>query len=144
MDGSNVTISNGRVTAIGGDQGGAGIGGGFWASGSDITISGGEVEATGGDLAAGISGGNGGNGTDIEISGGKVAAKVGMSGAGIGGGCRGTGSDLTISGDAQVKAQGGDSEYNGLVQAPGLATAAVAAVAYLRLTATKSNRIPPG
>ena len=113
---SNITITGGEIIATGGN-GGAGIGGGRDSgpnSASGILISGGKVTATGGDFGgAGIGGGNWSSASDITITGGEVTAKGGTNGAGIGGGWNGRGGNLSvsISGDAQVKVQGGDSDY---------------------------------
>ena len=68
---------DGSLTAEGGDNGGAGIGGGMESTGSNIKITGGTIEAVGGEGAAGIGGGVYGSGRDIEISGGKVSATGG-------------------------------------------------------------------
>ena len=110
-DGKNITITGGTVNVTGGDNGGAGIGGGsvgFWGgesgSGKNITINGGTVNATGTDGGAGIGGGENGNGEDITINGGKVNASGAYGGAGIGGGVNGIGSKVTVSGAAQVTA----------------------------------------
>lgn len=113
---SNIMITGGEIIATGGN-GGAGIGGGRDSgpnSASGILISGGKVTATGGDFGgAGIGGGNWSSASDITITGGEVTAKGGTNGAGIGGGWNGSGGNLSvsISGDAQVKVQGGDSDY---------------------------------
>ena len=113
---SNITITGGEIIATGGN-GGAGIGGGRDSgpnSASGILISGGKVTATGGDFGgAGIGGGNWSSASDITITGGEVTAKGGTNGAGIGGGWNGRGGNLSVSitGDAQVKVQGGDSDY---------------------------------
>ena len=99
------------MNAAGGDNGGAGIGGGDSGSGEAITITGGTVEATGGDFGAGIGGGSWGNGEDITIKGGTVEANGGLFGAGIGGGSAasigGSGKNITITGGT-VKAAGGE------------------------------------
>ena len=105
-NGSNITISGGKVGAPTGLNG-AGIGGGQHGSGSNITISGGEVNAIGGESGAGIGGGHTGDGSDITISGGEVSASGGKSGAGIGGGVYGKGEGITVSGNAQLKVRGG-------------------------------------
>ena len=82
----NLTITDengtaGSLESTGGDDGGAGIGGGSMGSGSDITIQGST----------------------------EVTAQGGTGGSGIGGGRQSTGSEnITVSGDAQVKAQGGE------------------------------------
>ncbi len=105
--GSNITISGGIVTATGGECG-AGIGGGSYGSGSNITISGGTVTAAGGKEGAGIGGGNNGEGSNITISGGVITATGGSEGAGIGGGYYESGSNITISGGT-VTAAGGSN-----------------------------------
>ena len=98
-----IIITEGTVTAIGGD-GGAGIGGGDCSSGSTITITGGTVTATGGDEGAGIGGGSDGSGGTITITGGTVTATGGNGGAGIGKGKRGSdsGTFSTKNGNAFI------------------------------------------
>ena len=127
---------DGSLTAEGGDNGGAGIGGGMESTGSNIKITGGTIEAVGGEGAAGIGGGVYGSGRDIEISGGKVSAtggdanenlhssRPGAAGIGDGAGTGGVGADtggeivpdapsnpnhIYISGDAEVEAKAGAS-----------------------------------
>ena len=104
---------DGSLNAKGG-QDGAGIGGGAYGNGSDITITGGKVTATGGMFAAGIGGGMHRDGNDITISGGEVSAAGGRCGAGIGGGldARSSG-DVTVSGDAKLKVRGGKADSDG-------------------------------
>lgn len=87
----NIVINGGNITATGGSDGGAGIGGGNHASCGNITISGGTVTATGGNKAAGIGSGFEGFCGNITISGGIVEATGGSDsdqyhGAGIGSG----------------------------------------------------------
>ena len=99
----------GSLTATGGFNS-AGIGGGYLGDGKNITITGGTVNTTGGDNGgAGIGGGaEGGGGNNITIKGGTVTATGGgyrgTGGAGIGGGVNGIGSKVTVSGAAQVTA----------------------------------------
>ena len=125
---------DGSLTAEGGDNGGAGIGGGMESTGSNIKITGGTIEAVGGVGAAGIGGGVYGTGRDIEISGGKVSAtggdanenlhpsRPGAAGIGDGAGTEGREIDpdappsnpdnpnhIIISGDAEVEAKAGAS-----------------------------------
>ena len=125
---------DGSLTAEGGDNGGAGIGGGMESTGSNIKITGGTIEAVGGEGAAGIGGGVYGPGRDIEISGGKVSAtggdanenlhpsRPGAAGIGDGAGTEGREIDpdappsnpdnpnhIIISGDAEVEAKEGAS-----------------------------------
>ncbi|MBS7082236.1 MAG: hypothetical protein KH061_02410 [Faecalibacterium prausnitzii] len=125
---------DGSLTAEGGDNGGAGIGGRMESTGSNIKITGGTIEAVGGEGAAGIGGGVYGPGRDIEISGGKVSAtggdmdekldpsRPGAAGIGDGAGTEGREIDpdappsnpdnpnhIIISGDAEVEAKAGAS-----------------------------------
>ena len=129
---------DGSLTAEGGDNGGAGIGGGMESTGSNITIRGGTIEAVGGEGAAGIGGGVYGQSRDIEISGGKVSAtggdanenldpsRPGAAGIGDGAGTEGREIDpdappsnpdnpnhIIISGDAEVEAKAGASTGGG-------------------------------
>ena len=129
---------DGSLTAEGGDNGGAGIGGGMESTGSNIKITGGTIEAVGGKGAAGIGGGVYGQGRDIEISGGKVSAtggdakenldpsRPGAAGIGDGAGTEGREIDpdappsnpdnpnhIIISGDAEVEAKAGASTGGG-------------------------------
>ena len=118
-DGKNITITGGTVNVTGGDNGGAGIGGGAeGGGGNNITIKGGTVTATGGgyrgNSGAGIGGGSGGSGENITINGGKVTATGGSYAAGIGGGSvgfwggeSGSGKNITINGGT-VNATGTD------------------------------------
>ena len=118
-DGKNITITGGTVNVTGGDNGGAGIGGGAeGGGGNNITIKGGTVTATGGGYSgtggAGIGGGSSGSGENITINGGKVTATGGSYAAGIGGGSvgfwggeSGSGKNITING-GKVTATGTD------------------------------------
>ena len=118
-DGKNITITGGTVNVTGGDNGGAGIGGGAeGGGGNNITIKGGTVTATGGGYSgtggAGIGGGSSGSGENITINGGKVTATGGSYAAGIGGGSvgfwggeSGSGKNITITGGT-VNATGTD------------------------------------
>ena len=118
-DGKNITITGGTVNVTGGDNGGAGIGGGAeGGGGNNITIKGGTVTATGGGYSgtggAGIGGGSSGSGENITINGGKVTATGGSYAAGIGGGRvgfwggeSGSGKNITINGGT-VNATGTD------------------------------------
>ena len=130
--------TKGSLTAEGGGDGGAGIGGGMESTGSNITIRGGTIEAVGGEGAAGIGGGEYGTGHDIEITGGKVSAsggsysgyegdtRSGAAGIGDGAGTEGREIDpdappsnpdnpnhIIISGDAEVEAKAGASNGGG-------------------------------
>ena len=107
----DIVIESGTITAIGGTQGGAGIGGSLsygTSSFGSITITGGNVTATGGYGSAGIGGGNSGGayGCDsIVISGGTVAAYGGDFAVGIGSGRRCTCGSIVIEGGT-VTAEG--------------------------------------
>ena len=95
----NITINGGKITAAGGDEWAAGIGGS--KNGCDsIIINGGVVEATGSKQAPGIGGsafyGN------VIINGGSVTATGGSYGPGLGGGRI----EVTIN-DGRVIANGG-------------------------------------
>ena len=128
---------DGSLTAEGGGEGGAGIGGGYESGAGNLEITGGTVKAVGGAGAAGIGGGEYGTGHDIEITGGKVSATGGDAderldssrpgAAGIGDGA-GAWSELDpdappsnpdnpnhiiISGDAEVEAKAGASTGGG-------------------------------
>ena len=118
-DGKNITITGGTVNVTGGDNGGAGIGGGAeGGGGNNITIKGGTVSGTGcgfrGTGCAGIGGGCSGSVKNITINGGKVTATGGSYAAGIGGGSvgfwggeSGSGKNITINGGT-VNATGTD------------------------------------
>ena len=105
------TDKNGSLTATGGRNGGAGIGGRNIKNAGKIEITGGTITAIGSEDGAGIGGGGGGGGiggdADITISGGTITAIGGQSeqigGAGIGGGGYGGSADITITGDAVIK-----------------------------------------
>ena len=72
---------------------------------SNITITGGDITAIGGnDTAAGIGGGCDGTGKNIRIEGNAHVTAVARSGAGIGGGTGG-GNSITITDDAVVNAR---------------------------------------
>lgn len=107
---SNITITDGNITAISGWYG-AGIGGGDNGYGKDITITGDATVKASGYHGAGIGGGPG-DGSDgsgkVTISGHANVTAFSNAGAGIGGGTSGC-ADVTISEDATVFAQG----YNG-------------------------------
>ena len=122
---------DGSLTAEGGGDGGAGIGGKHESGAGNIGITGGTIKAVGGEGAAGIGGGVYGTGRDIEISGGKVSATGGAAdekldasrpgAAGIGDGAgteKGEAypdappsnpNNIYISGDAEVEAKAGAS-----------------------------------
>ena len=122
---------DGSLTAEGGGDGGAGIGGKHESGAGNIEITGGTIEAVGGEGAAGIGGGVYGTGHDIEISGGKVSAtggaadekldasRTGAAGIGDGAGTEkgevypdappSNPNNIYISGDAEVEAKAGAS-----------------------------------
>ena len=118
---------DGSLTAEGGGDGGAGIGGKHESGAGNIEITGGTIKAVGGEGAAGIGGGVYGTGRDIEISGGKVSATGGAAdekldasrpgAAGIGDGAGvlseidpgapSNPNNIIICGDAEVTAKAG-------------------------------------
>ena len=108
----------GTVTANGGSNKGAGIGGKKNESGGTVNIYGGTVTATGSGGGAGIGGGwasvgTGGTGGTITIYGGTVTANgSGMGGAGIGGGTSQSAGIVTI--------YGGTVTANGNNKSPGI------------------------
>ena len=143
-DGKNITITGGTVNVTGGDNGGAGIGGGAeGGGGNNITIKGGTVTATGGGYSgtggAGIGGGSSGSGENITINGGKVTATGGSYAAGIGGGENGNGEDITING-GKVNASGayGGAGIGGGVNGIG-SKVTVSGAAQVTATATGSG-----
>ena len=121
--GTDITINGGIINATGGtgsNDGGAGIGGGYYA-GCDVTINGGTVNATGGAGAAGIGGGylNADHST-VTINGGAVDAYGTSGGAGIGSGRIGSGFDYELDSDCIVKITGGTVTAHGGVTGAGI------------------------
>jgi len=116
--GGTVTINGGKITAIGGEDGGAGIGGGYEGQGCTLTVTGGEISAYGGDRGAGIGGGVYGDGGTVAISGGTVAARGSNGGADIGPGFDGavagtntfTGGSIRLVNDAIAPAPSNATE----------------------------------
>ena len=107
----DLTINGGIISATGGKDGGAGIGGGFQGACGNVVINGGTVTAVGGGSfgGAGIGGGAASEiaGGKITINGGTVTATGGeYGGAGIGGGYGGGFEKITINGGS-VTATGG-------------------------------------
>lgn len=77
---------------------------GLWDT-SNITITGGDITAVGGGYGAGIGGGYGGDASNIRIGGNAHVTAYGEGGAAIGSGYHSTGSsDITITDHATVKA----------------------------------------
>ena len=109
-DTSNITITGGEITAIGGNDGGCGIGGGGrpGGTGKNICIKGNaHVTAAGAEGAAIGGGASGGN--SITITDHAVVDAYGAWGSAIGDGGlysgNGSATTITISGDATVKAE---------------------------------------
>ena len=107
-DTSNITITGGKITAIAGNDGGAGIGGGNNGTGKNICIKGNaDVTAVSQDGAA-IGGGTG-SGNSVTITDDAVVNAYSASAAAIGnGGQVGRPNDpttITISGKATVHAE---------------------------------------
>ncbi len=118
--GKNISIKNAEVHAIGGPEGGAGIGGGGSSStecidenrdGINITIESGDVHAVTNSSCAAIGGGTKGDGKNIVINGGTVYAESAGTGPAIGGSFQNAQSgalDLTING-GEITAVGNES-----------------------------------
>lgn len=107
-DTSNITITGGKITAIAGYDGGAGIGGGYDGTGKNIRIEGNaDVIAAAGEGAA-IGGGTG-SGNSVTITDDAVVKAYSVYGAAIGGGDSeghlNSPSTITISGNATVHAE---------------------------------------
>ena len=107
-DTSNITITGGQITAIGGNDGAAAIGGGYDGTGKNIRIKGNaDVIAAAGEGAA-IGGGTG-SGNSVTITDDAVVNAYAVYGAAIGGGDSeghlNSPSTITISGNATVHAE---------------------------------------
>ena len=146
----------GTVTAKGGPDYGAGIGGKRHESGGTVNIYGGTVTATGSGGGAGIGGGwagvgTGGTGGTITIYGGTVTANgSGMGGAGIGGGTNQSAGIVTIYGGT-VTANGnytspgigpGNKGDGGTLTVCGGSVTAVGADRNIAIACTVKNTIP--
>ena len=116
-EGSSLTVygqvnGSGRLVAVGGDGGAAGIGGREGGACGAVTINGGEVSSAGGsDYSSGASGigtGNGGYGGSVTINGGKVTASGNEYGAGIGDDYRGRNMTVIINGGTVTATGGAD------------------------------------
>ena len=107
-DTSNITITGGKITAIGGNDGAAAIGGGYDGTGKNIRIKGNaDVIAAAGEGAA-IGGGTG-SGNSVTITDDAVVKAYSVYAAAIGGGDSeghlNSPSTITISGNATVHAE---------------------------------------
>ena len=107
-DTSNITITGGKITAIGGNDGAAAIGGGYDGTGKNIRIEGNaHVTAAAGEGAA-IGGGTG-SGNSVTITDDAVVNAYSAYDAAIGGGDSeghlNSPSTITISGNATVHAE---------------------------------------
>lgn len=105
-DTSNITITGGDITAVGGYYG-AGVGGGNGGDASNIRIEGNAHVTAFADGGAAIGTGDGGS-SDITITGHANVDAAGRCGAAIGLGNLGYQTTITISGDATVNAEGVD------------------------------------
>jgi uncharacterized repeat protein (TIGR02543 family) len=161
-DGAGLQLSNGAdlviteafdggsLEAMGGDIGGAGIGGGYETSAGDITIDGGTITATGSSSGgAGIGGGYETSAGDITIDGGTITA-MGSSrgGAGIGGGDGSFNSvasvgEITIN-DGMVTADGIGAGIGGGYVAGDNANASADAITILGGTVTATGIMGAG
>ena len=107
-DTSNITITGGKITAIGGNDGAAAIGGGYDGTGKNIRIEGNaDVTAAAGEGAA--IGGGCGSGNSVTITDDAVVNAYSAYDAAIGGGDSegplNRPSTITISGNATVHAE---------------------------------------
>ena len=104
--GSTLSINgSGILTTTGGNNGGAGIGGGNGGSAGSMTFSGGSVSAVGGGGGAGIGGGNGGAGSSVLVDGENtmVSSSGDQNGYDIGSGHNNSnGGSLTLKNNATV------------------------------------------
>lgn len=144
-EGTTLTISGtGSLNAVGGSDGGAGIGTGLAQdeekTGGNITINGGTINATGGSFGAGIGCGQAYSKTEnnnatnkcgnISITGGTVTATGGLTAAGIGTGTATINYEnkfaSTVCGDILIT--GGTVTANGDVAAAGIGTGSVTTI----------------
>ena len=103
---SNITITGGDITAVGGVYG-AGIGGGSDEDASNIRIEGNAHVTAFADGGAAIGAGDGGS-SDVTITGNATVDAAGRCGAAIGLGNTGYQTTITISDNATVNAEGVD------------------------------------
>ena len=107
-DTSNITITGGKITAIAGWDGGAGIGGGYGGTGKNIRIEGNADVFAAASAGAGIGGGTG-SGNSVTITDDAVVDAYSAFAAAIGnGGNAGRSNEpttITISGNATVHAE---------------------------------------
>ena len=107
-DTSNITITGGKITAIAGWDGGAGIGGGYGGTGKNIRIEGNADVFAAASAGAGIGGGIG-SGNSVTITDDAVVDAYSAFAAAIGnGGNAGRSNEpttITISGNATVHAE---------------------------------------
>ena len=147
----SVNIYGEKVTATGGTyapgnavSGGAGIGGGAWASqGGPINIYRGEVYADSGVFAAAIGGGDEGANGEINISGGYVEAKAHYDislaltrqagGAGIGSG------DKNSTANGKITISGGEVKASGTYYGAGIGSGDESKVAHGEILITGGN-----
>lgn len=107
-DTSNITITGGKITAIAGNDGGAGIGGGYNGTGKNIRIEG-NADVTAVSSAGAAIGGGTGSGNSVTITDDAVVDAYSAFAAAIGNGDQvGRPNDpttITISGNATVHAE---------------------------------------
>lgn len=107
-DTSNITITGGKITAIAGNDGGAGIGGGYNGTGKNIRIEG-NADVTAVSSAGAAIGGGTGSGNSVTITDDAVVDAYSTFAAAIGNGDQvGRPNDpttITISGNATVHAE---------------------------------------
>lgn len=105
-----IHLCSGTIEAIGGSDGGAGIGGGNGGSAGTINIYGGNITSSGGVYAAGIGAGDEAYGGIVNIWNGNIKTTGGEFGAGIGSGDQpGNAQIMTVNiKGGTVEAIGGD------------------------------------
>jgi hypothetical protein len=105
----------GSLVATNSEGGGAGIGGMIGSAGGNITISGGTVTAIAGNHGGAGIGGGGSAGGNINITGGTVTASSSSGGAGIGGGSsnKATGAVTITGGSVKMNNHDGPQPTNG-------------------------------
>ena len=104
---SNITITGGDITAVGGYYG-AGVGSGNGGDASNIRIEGNAHVTAFADGGAAIGAGDGGGSSDVTITGHATVDAAGRCGAAIGLGNTGYQTTITISDHATVNAEGVD------------------------------------
>lgn len=139
------TLGTGKLIASSnssGDDGAAGIGGGYEHPCGNIEIQGGDITATGSNCSAGIGGCAEGTCGNITISGGKITAQGAYGAAGIGSGeYQGCG-NITITGGTIEATGGGQGAGIGSGQANAYCGTITITDGVTKVTATKGGGAP--